>query len=161
VLRSDVRSHDQVPAPLKIFGLAAAAILAGVYFGSSTASQIDPFYYRPVAPRSSYTSNGWVGADATPRPVYAATPYAIPAYPYAPAPSIAVGIELEADSIADAARDLEDSSDLGVVYPPEVASQQDDSCHDCGGPTIDDISEPDSSAEPAGDAVPIQPEGEI
>lgn len=45
------------------------AMIGGIYLGVSTAALIDPFYSRGVAQaRSSYTTDGWRGADAVPPP---------------------------------------------------------------------------------------------
>jgi hypothetical protein len=61
-----------------------AAVLVGVYLGGSTAAQIDPFYRSAVSRPgdSSYTTNGWRGANATPPPEAADIDY-----PYSGSPS--------------------------------------------------------------------------
>lgn len=51
----------------------AGAILIGIYLGASTTSEIDPFYKQgqgsPSGGGSSYTIDGWRGADAAPPPI--------------------------------------------------------------------------------------------
>jgi hypothetical protein len=54
----------------RVAAFALAAVLSGIYLGASTVAAIDPFYLNDQsATGSSYTSNGWRGADAVSPPV--------------------------------------------------------------------------------------------
>lgn len=55
--------------PGRAAAVVLGAVLAGIYLGSSTVAEINPFYrHAPVETGSSYTSDGWRGADAVSPP---------------------------------------------------------------------------------------------
>jgi hypothetical protein len=60
------------PSKARFAAFALMAVLAGVYIGKSTVAEINPFYLHGDAAGSSYTSDGWRGADASPPPAYQA-----------------------------------------------------------------------------------------
>ena len=91
-------------------GLALAAVISGIYFGASTVSSIDPFYlHGPADEASSYTLNGWHGADAVPPP---AVPVADRMSEFV---SHAYGIPRPYDAPEDVAAPAPSGED-GVVY---------------------------------------------
>ncbi len=138
--------------------LALAAAVGGIYLGGSTVAEIDPFYKSVAAQAtgSSYTIDGWRGADATSPPSEAP----IADYPddrfggnahsgrtYSYEVVAAVPAVLESVShVGDAARKLVGEDSPIVDSQSDLAADAGYECVGCSGP-------PD--AEPANASVSV------
>lgn len=127
--------------PGRAAALVLGAVLAGIYLGGSTVAEINPFYlHAPVQSGSSYTSDGWRGADAVSPPSYPApaenrmSRFMSGVYAWAPAGvrdfaakvsearDVAADVAAVGQEVGDYARSLDGSTEVVVPGAPPADS---------------------------------------